>query len=85
MLGRRDRDRRPHGAGAYCVEIAIPTARTSTFRDVSKFWIGVIVVAVFGLVLFVSSIVENDGCMPWQTAVTTGGRFSEGGRMTHCR
>ncbi len=53
----------------------------------SKFWVGVIVVAVFGFVLFVFSVVENSGCMPWQTAVTTGGgRFSEGDpRTTHCR
>jgi hypothetical protein len=53
---------------------------------VSKFWIGVIVVAVMGGILFVGSVVQNHGCMPWQTAVTTGGgTFSEGDpRTTRC-
>ncbi len=51
-----------------------------------KFWIAVVVVAVMGGVLFVASVVENKGCMPWQTAVTTGGgAFSEGDRgRTYC-
>lgn len=52
----------------------------------SKFWIGLLVIAVMGGVLFVASVVQNQGCMPWQTAVRTGGGvFSEGDRgQTHC-
>jgi hypothetical protein len=52
-----------------------------------KLWIGVLVVGVMGAVLFVASVVENKGCMPWQTAVTTGDSvFSESNRSrTVCR
>jgi hypothetical protein len=54
---------------------------------VSKVFIAFVVVVVMGAVLFVASVVENHGCMPWQTAVTTGGSvFSEGDRQrTFCR
>ena len=54
---------------------------------VSKVFIAFVVVVVMGAVLFVASVVENHGCMPWQTAVTTGGAvFSEGDRQrTFCR
>ena len=54
---------------------------------VSKVFIAFVVVVVMGAVLFVASVVENHGCMPWQTAVTTGGSvFSETDRQrTVCR
>jgi hypothetical protein len=54
---------------------------------VSKVFIAFVVVVVFGAVLFVASIVENHGCMPWQDAVQVGGAvFSEGDRArTYCR
>ena len=45
----------------------------------SKVFIAFVVVVVMGAVLFVASVVENHGCMPWQTAVTTGGVFIGGG------
>jgi hypothetical protein len=54
---------------------------------VSKVFIAFIVVVVMGAVLFIGSVVENRGCMPWQTPVTVGGAvFSEGDRgRTVCR
>jgi hypothetical protein len=54
---------------------------------VSKAFIAFLVAVVMGAVLFVASVVQNHGCMPWQTAVTTGGNvFSEGDRSrTFCR
>ena len=53
----------------------------------SKVFIAFVVAVVMGAVLFVGSVVQNKGCMPWQTAVTTGGGvFSEGDRSrTFCR
>jgi hypothetical protein len=53
----------------------------------SKVFIAFVIVVVFGGVLFVASVVENKGCMPWQEAVTVGGAvFSEGDRgRTFCR
>jgi hypothetical protein len=54
---------------------------------VSKVFIAFVVVVVMGAVLFIASVVENHGCMPWQTAVQTGGAvFSENDRQrTFCR
>jgi hypothetical protein len=54
---------------------------------VSKVFIATIVAAVMVAVLFVASVVENKGCMPWQDSVTVGGAvFSEGDRAkTYCR
>jgi len=54
---------------------------------VNKVFIAFVVVVVMGAVVFVASVVQNHGCMPWQTAVTTGGGvFSEGDRgQTFCR
>ena len=54
---------------------------------VSRAFIAFVVVVVMGAVLFVASVVENHGCMPWQTAVQTGGSvFSENDRQrTVCR
>ena len=54
---------------------------------VSKVFIAFVVVVVFGGVLFVGSVVQNKGCMPWQEAITVGGSvFSEGDRSrTVCR
>jgi hypothetical protein len=54
---------------------------------VSKVFIAFVIVVVFGSVLFIASVVENKGCMPWQDSVTVGGAvFSEGDRAkTYCR
>ena len=52
----------------------------------SKVFIAFVVVVVMGAVLFVASVVENHGCMPWQEAVTVGGAvFSEDRGRTYCR
>ncbi len=53
----------------------------------NKALLTVLLVATFGGVLFIGSVVQNKGCMPWQTAVTTGsGVFSENDRSrTYCR
>ena len=52
-----------------------------------KFLIAVVVAGVFALVLLVAGTAQNKGCLPWQTAITTGGGpFSEGDRgRTVCR
>jgi hypothetical protein len=44
-------------------------------------------VALLGLILLVAGTAQNHGCLPWKTAVTTGGGpFSEGDRgHTYCR
>ena len=54
---------------------------------VSKVFIAFVIAVVMGAVLFVGSVVQNKGCMPWQEAVTVGGAvFSEGDRArTYCR
>jgi hypothetical protein len=54
---------------------------------VSKVFIAFVIVVVMGGVLFVGSVVQNKGCMPWQEAITVGGSvFSEGDRgRTVCR
>lgn len=53
----------------------------------SKVFIAFVVVVVFGAVLFVGSIIQNHGCMPWQDSVQVGRSvFSEGDRQrTYCR
>jgi hypothetical protein len=59
----------------------------SSNKPMSKVFIAFVIIVVFGGVLFVASVVENKGCMPWQEAVTVGGAvFSEGDRgRTYCR
>jgi len=54
---------------------------------VSKVFIAFVIAVVMGAVLFVGSVVQNKGCMPWQEAITVGGSvFSEGDRgRTVCR
>jgi hypothetical protein len=46
-----------------------------------------VVAAVFALILLAAGTARNHGCLPWKTAVTTGGGpFSEGDRgRTYCR
>ncbi len=64
------------------------SSRTAVYSPgVSKVFIAFVVAVVMGAVLFIASVVENHGCMPWQTAVTTGGAvFSENDRQrTFCR
>jgi hypothetical protein len=53
----------------------------------SRFLIAAAVVAVMALVLLVAGTAQNKGCLPWKTAVSTGGGvFSEGDRgRTVCR
>jgi len=52
-----------------------------------KFFIALLIAGVMALVLLVAGTAQNHGCLPWQTAVTTGGgAFSEGDRgQTFCR
>lgn len=52
-----------------------------------KAFTALVVVAVFILVLIVAGTAQNHGCLPWKTAVTTGGGvFSESDRgHTYCR
>jgi hypothetical protein len=52
-----------------------------------KFFIALLVAGVMALILLVAGTAQNHGCLPWQTAVTTGGGvFSENDRgRTVCR
>jgi hypothetical protein len=52
-----------------------------------KAFTALVVMAVFILILIVAGTAQNHGCLPWKTAVTTGGGvFSEGDRgHTYCR
>ena len=56
-------------------------------QGMSKFLIGALVVAIMALVLLVAGTAQNKGCLPWKTAISTGGgTFSEGDRgRTVCR
>jgi hypothetical protein len=53
----------------------------------SRLLIAAAVLAVMALVLLVAATAQNKGCLPWKTAITTGGgTFSEGdGGRTVCR
>jgi hypothetical protein len=52
-----------------------------------KLFIALLVAGLMALVLLVAGTAQNHGCLPWKTAVTTGGGvFSEGDRgKTYCR
>jgi hypothetical protein len=52
-----------------------------------KLSVVLLLAALLALVLLVAGTVQNQGCLPWKTAVTTGGGvFSEGDRgQTYCR
>jgi hypothetical protein len=52
-----------------------------------KLIIALAVAGMMALILLVAGTARNHGCLPWQTAVTTGGGvFSEGDRgKTYCR
>ena len=56
-------------------------------QGVNRVFVAFVIVIVFGGVLFIGSVVQNKGCMPWQEAITVGGSvFSEGDRgRTVCR
>ena len=56
-------------------------------QRVNRVFVAFVIVIVFGGVLFIGSVVQNKGCMPWQEAITVGGSvFSEGDRgRTVCR
>ncbi len=56
-------------------------------QDMSRFLIAALVVAIMALVLLVAGTAQNKGCLPWKTAISTGGgTFSEGDRgRTVCR
>ena len=48
--------------------------------------IALVVVVVLGIVIFVSSVVQNEGCMPWQEPVgTQGSPFSGTEDNIKCR
>ena len=53
----------------------------------SKAFIALTLIALFGLILLLAGTAQNHGCLPWKTAVTTGGGvFSENDRgRTYCR
>jgi hypothetical protein len=53
----------------------------------TRFFIALLIAGVMALVLLVGGTARNHGCLPWKTAVTTGGGvFSEGDRgKTYCR
>jgi hypothetical protein len=52
-----------------------------------RFFIALAIAGLMGLLLLVAGTAQNKGCLPWKTAVTTGGGvFSEGDRgQTFCR
>ena len=52
-----------------------------------KWFTALALIGIFLLVLLVAGTAQNHGCLPWKTAVTTGGGpFSEGDRgHTYCR
>ena len=46
-----------------------------------KLFIALLVAGVMALVVLVAGTAQNHGCLPWQTALTTGGSvFSENDR-----
>ena len=48
--------------------------------------IGMAILAVFGAIDFVFSVVENEGCLPWQTPVgADNSPFSGNQDSTSCR
>ena len=48
--------------------------------------IGLAILAVFGAIVFVFSVVENGGCLPWQTpAGVDSSPFSGNQDTTSCR
>jgi hypothetical protein len=53
----------------------------------TRFFIALLIAGVMALILLVGGTARNHGCLPWKTAVTTGGSvFSEGDRgKTYCR
>ncbi len=64
------------------------SGRASVYiQRMSRFLIAAAVVAVMALILLVAGTAQNKGCLPWKTAITTGGSvFSEGDRgRTVCR
>jgi hypothetical protein len=52
-----------------------------------RFLIALLVAGVLALVVLVGGTAQNRGCIPWHTAVTTGGGvMSEGNRgQAYCR
>lgn len=48
--------------------------------------IGLAILAVFGAIVFVFSVVENEGCLPWQTPTgVDSSPFSGNQDTTSCR
>ena len=56
-------------------------------QSVRRFFLALVIVGAMAIVLLVASMAQNHGCLPWQTAVSTGGGpFSENDRgVTVCR
>ena len=52
-----------------------------------NFLVALAIVALFLGILLLAGTVQNEGCLPWQEPLTTGGGvFSEGGKgRTVCR
>ena len=52
-----------------------------------KMFIALAIASLLGLIFLVAGTAQNHGCLPWKTAVHTGGSaFSEGDRgLTYCK
>lgn len=62
-------------------------SQTMISPTMRKLIVAVAIAGVMALVLLVAGTAQNHGCLPWKTAVHTGGSaFSEGDRgHTYCR
>jgi hypothetical protein len=56
-------------------------------QPMRKMFIALAIAALMGLIFLVAGTAQNHGCLPWKTAVHTGGSaFSEGDRgHTYCK
>ena len=63
-----------------------PFLRDRYIQYVRNLVIGLAILAVFGVIVFVFSVVENEGCLPWQTPTgVDSSPFSGNQDTTSCR